>query len=206
MKLVAYDADVPLEADDWSGVYDLSDNPLLAGCIDERRVVVVRATDRELPAQTRDDLRRWGDASELWVPMVYQDTVLGLLTDGRDLARSASTRRTRSAWPPASRRRPRRALQNARAYERLETRARRARPAQPATVRLRRALGPDARPARRGPADRSARPGPARGPRVQPVGDLPLRRRRTSSSGRSRPSAARPRSTNTTPPPRSPPA
>ena len=119
MKLVAYDADTPLEAEGWSGVYDLSDDPLLARCIDERRVVVARASDPELTALVRDDLRRFGDASELWVPMVYQDKVLGLLTTAEsspereytpDEIRLASGIAAQAAA----------ALQNARAYERLE--------------------------------------------------------------------------------------
>ncbi len=96
------------------------------------------------------------------------------------------------------------ALQNARAYERLEQERAALRRPEPAPVGLRRAVGPDARPALRGAADRPARPRPARDPRVQSVGDLPLRSRRGSSSAWSRRSAARPRSTSTTPRRRSP--
>ena len=119
MKLVAYDSDKPLDVDDWSGVYDLSDDPLLARCIDERRVVVVRATDRDLPAHVREDLRRWGDASELWVPMVYQDRVLGLLSTAesspdREYSRDEIRLAAGIAAQAAA------AVQNARAYERLE--------------------------------------------------------------------------------------
>jgi diguanylate cyclase (GGDEF)-like protein len=80
LELVACDGDSPIELGaESSGVHELGDDPLLARCIDERRVVAVRAGDSGLSGQTRDDLRRWGDASELWVPMVYQDEVLGLL-------------------------------------------------------------------------------------------------------------------------------
>ena len=119
MKLVAYDSDTPLDVDDWSGVYELRDDPLRARCIDDREVVVVRTTDRDLPARVRDDLRRWGDASELWVPMVYQDKVLGLLSTaessaGREYSRDEIRLATGIAAQAAA------ALQNARAYERLE--------------------------------------------------------------------------------------
>ena len=62
-----------------SVVCDLHHDPLLARCIDERRVVAVRAGDADLSARMRDDLERWDDASELWAPMVYQDEVLGVL-------------------------------------------------------------------------------------------------------------------------------
>ena len=120
MKLVAYDADEPIEPDaEWTSVYDLSDNELLADCIDRRRVVVVHASDPDLPAQTADDLRRWGDASELWVPMVYQDTVLGLLSTAETSPdRRYSTDEIRLATGIAAQAAA--ALQNARAYERLE--------------------------------------------------------------------------------------
>ncbi|MGD0997895.1 MAG: GAF domain-containing protein, partial [Thermoleophilia bacterium] len=119
MKLVAYDSDAPLDAGDWSGVYDLSDDPLLARCIDERQVVVVRSTDRELPARARGDLERWHDASELWVPMVYQDKVLGLLSAGESSPdREYSSNEIRLATGIAAQAAA--ALQNARAYERLE--------------------------------------------------------------------------------------
>ena len=119
MKLVAYDSDAPLDAGDWSGVYDLSDDPLLARCIDERQVVVVRSTDRELPARVRGDLERWHEASELWVPMVYQDKVLGLLSAGESSPdRQYSSNEIRLATGIAAQAAA--ALQNARAYERLE--------------------------------------------------------------------------------------
>ena len=120
MRLVAYDSPVPLDADEgWTGVYELSEDPLLADCIDQRRMVVVRATDDDLSGPTRTDLERWGDASELWVPMVYQDEVLGLLSTSEVSAErryTADEQRLAAgiAVQAAA------ALQNARAYERLE--------------------------------------------------------------------------------------
>ena len=119
MKLIAYDSDTPLDVDDWSGVYELRDDPLRARCIDDREVVVVRTTDRDLPARVRDDLRRWGDASELWVPMVYQDKVLGLLSTAESSAdREYSRDEIRLATGIAAQAAA--ALQNARAYARIE--------------------------------------------------------------------------------------
>ena len=120
MRLVAYDSPVPLDADEgWTGVYELSEDPLLADCIDQRRMVVVRATDSDLSAPTRADLERWGDASELWVPMVYQDEVLGLLsTSELSSERHYTEDERRLAAGIAAQAAA--ALQNARAYERLE--------------------------------------------------------------------------------------
>ena len=120
MKLVAYDSDLPLNADEgWSGVYELSDDPLLAECIDQRREMVVRTTDSDLSPQTREDLARRGDASELWVPMVYQDEVLGLLSTSEvSPERHYSEDERRLAAGIAAQAAV--ALQNARAFERLE--------------------------------------------------------------------------------------
>ena len=82
-------------------------------------MVVVRATDADLSGPTRADLARWGDASELWVPMVYQDEVLGLLSTSEVSAERRYTEDEQRlaagiAVQAAA------ALQNARAYERLE--------------------------------------------------------------------------------------
>ena len=52
MKLVAYDSDTPLDVEDWSGVYELRDDPLRARCIDEPRGGR-RATHRPRPAGSR---------------------------------------------------------------------------------------------------------------------------------------------------------
>ena len=82
-------------------------------------MIVVRATDDDLSGPTRADLARWGDASELWVPMVYQDEVLGLLSTSEVSAERRYTEDEQRlaagiAVQAAA------ALQNARAYERLE--------------------------------------------------------------------------------------
>ncbi len=120
MKLVAYDADTPIEPDDeWTGEYSLNEDAFLARCIDERRVMVVRAGDPGLSPQTRDDLGRWKTASELWVPLVSQDEVLGMLSSAEDSPdRQYSAAEIDLASGIAAQAAA--ALQNARAYERLE--------------------------------------------------------------------------------------
>jgi len=120
MTLVAYDADIPIEPDDqWSGDYWLNDDPLLARCIDERRVIVVRAGDPALTPQTRKDLQQWKTASELWVPLVYQDEVLGMLSSAEDSPdRQYSDAEIDLASGIAAQAAA--ALQNARAYGRLK--------------------------------------------------------------------------------------
>ena len=120
MKLVAYDADIPIEPDDqWSGDYCLNEDPFLASCIDERRVMVVRAGDPDLSPQTSEDLRKWKTASELWVPLVYQDEVLGMLSSAEDSPdRQYSEAEIDLATGIAAQAAA--ALQNARAYGRLK--------------------------------------------------------------------------------------
>jgi diguanylate cyclase (GGDEF)-like protein len=122
IEFVAADvADVaaPLLPETWTGRYELADDPPLARCIDERRVTVVRRDDPGLPAPTRAGLERRGDAAELWVPMVYQDEVLGLLAATETSSgRRFSTDELELAGGIAAQGAA--ALQNVRAYERLE--------------------------------------------------------------------------------------
>jgi diguanylate cyclase (GGDEF)-like protein len=120
IRLMAYASDTPIEgADEWSGIYDLADNPLLTSCIDDRRAMVVHLSDANLPEQTRADMERFGEACELWVPMVHKDAVLGIvlaaeLSPDRDYTDDEIRLAVGIAAQAGV------ALENARAYERLE--------------------------------------------------------------------------------------
>jgi len=115
----AADAAASLLPETWADRYRLADDPLLAECVERREVTVVRRDDRDLAPETRAGLERRGDAAELWVPMVSQDEVLGLLTatetslDRRFTADELELAGGIAAQGAA-------ALQNVRAYERLE--------------------------------------------------------------------------------------
>ncbi len=119
LRLVEYDADEALDDGDWRGVYELAESPLLARCIERREAMVVRLADLGETDLVRADMVLWGDASELWVPMVYRDRVLGLIT-AADIApnRRYSDREIRLAAGIASQAAA--ALENARGYERLD--------------------------------------------------------------------------------------
>ena len=115
----AYDADEALDVGDWSGAYDLNEFTLMGECIDGRVPVVVRRDDPRLPDNLRAELEHWGTASELWVPLVYGDEVLGLmLAEEVDSGRRYTSDQMRLAAGIASHAAV--ALENARAYERLE--------------------------------------------------------------------------------------
>ena len=115
----AYDADEALDVGDWSGTYDLSEFTPMAECIDRRRAMVVRRDDPELAQVVRRELERWGTAIELWVPLVYGDEVLGLIVSEEvDLSRRYTADQLRLAAGIAAHAAV--ALENARAYERLE--------------------------------------------------------------------------------------
>ena len=157
------------------GVYELNEDPLLAAASTSAAWWSRRRRDR--PGADPRRPGAWGDASELWVPLVYQDEVPRPAVElrgrtrpqysaGRD--RPGDRHRRRRRRPPAERARLRAS----------RTGARRAGAPERAPVGVRRAVRPDARPALRGALDRPARPRAARDPRVQPVGDLPLRLRR----------------------------
>jgi len=110
LELVVRDSDEP-GGPHGAGVYRLSDDALLAGCIDERRVVAVQAGD--------DPAARRGAGSKLWVPLVYQDEVLGLLASC-DAAPDRCYSQEEIGLATAIAAQAAAALQNARAYERLE--------------------------------------------------------------------------------------
>ncbi len=115
----AADAAASLLPETWSDRYRLADDPLLGRCIDERRVTAVQADDPGLPGPTVAGLERRCDAGELWVPMVYQDEVLGLLTATETSAgRCFTSDELELAGGIAAQGAA--ALQNVRAYERLE--------------------------------------------------------------------------------------
>jgi diguanylate cyclase (GGDEF)-like protein len=127
LELVARDSDEP-NASEGAGIYSLSDDALLAGCIDERRVVAVQAGDPARTAQAAAGrTARAGDAtaarrcagSELWVPLVYQDEVLGLLASC-DAAPDRCYSQEEIGLATAIAAQAAAALQSARAYERLE--------------------------------------------------------------------------------------
>ncbi len=110
LELVARDSDEP-GAPERIGIYLLSDDPLLAGCIDECRVVATQARD--------DPAALCGAGSQLWVPLVYQDEVLGLLASC-DAAPDRCYLQEEIGLATAIAAQAAAALQNARAYERLE--------------------------------------------------------------------------------------
>ena len=119
LALCAYDCVPELDDGDWPDVYALADYPLLAECIDHRLPMVVGRDDESVPESTRRDMGRWNDVTELWVPLVYQDEVLGLISaDVISSERVFSGDELRLAVgiaaPAAA------ALENARAYDRLE--------------------------------------------------------------------------------------
>ncbi len=76
---------VGLDADAGEGdgaeplVYDLSDSPTLARCVNEKRPLVSFIDDSDLPEPTRADMEERGYQSRLVVPMVYNDEVVGLI-------------------------------------------------------------------------------------------------------------------------------
>ncbi len=115
----AADAGAPLVPETWSDRYRPADDPLLARCLAERRATVVRGDDAALSERSRAALERRGDVAELWVPMVYQDEVLGLLTaTEKSAARRFGADEVELAGGIAAQGAA--ALQNVRAYERLE--------------------------------------------------------------------------------------
>ena len=135
LELVARDGD-ELGAPEGAGLYRLSDDALLAGCIDERRVVATQAGDPARAGQpgagraaqaaalrqaaAGDHPAALCDAgSQLWVPLVYQDEVLGLLASC-DAAPDRSYSHEEIGLATAIAAQAAAALQSARAYERLE--------------------------------------------------------------------------------------
>ena len=135
LELVARDSDEP-DAYEGAGFCRLSDDPLLAGCIDERRVVAVQAGDPVQAAQAAaggtaqaaaggpaqaggEPAARRCTGSELWVPLVYQDEVLGLLASC-DAALDRCYSQEEIGLATAIAAQAAAALQSARAYERLE--------------------------------------------------------------------------------------
>ncbi len=118
LELVARDSGAPGDAE-CTGISMLSDDPLLAACIDERRVVAVQAGEPDRTAQPAGGPARRCAGSELWVPLVYQDEVLGLLASC-DAAPDRRYSQEEIGLATAIAAQAAAALQSARAYERLE--------------------------------------------------------------------------------------
>ena len=64
----------------WTGMYEIAGNAAMRRCIHGREAVVVAVDDDETPVETREDMERWGCSAELWIPMLYKDEVLGMVT------------------------------------------------------------------------------------------------------------------------------
>ncbi|HMK91736.1 MAG TPA: sensor domain-containing diguanylate cyclase, partial [Thermoleophilia bacterium] len=119
LTLCAIDTSESVDLGTWSGTYDLGTHTSMAACIDGRQPLVVRRDDPEVPELMRAELERWGTAMELWVPLVFADEALGLMVaEEVDPARRYTDDQLRLAVGIAAHAAV--ALENARAYERLE--------------------------------------------------------------------------------------
>jgi diguanylate cyclase (GGDEF)-like protein len=64
---------------EWQPTHSPANHPAIARALRQKVPVAVYADDPKLDEQSRQDLRRAGDRSQLFVPMLYRDNVIGLL-------------------------------------------------------------------------------------------------------------------------------